>query len=84
MSGQLGLERTPEEYVSKMVAVFREVKRVLRSDGTLWLNIGDSYYGSWANYGGGDRGAGKQRLITKGSSERAAREIRELPESQDQ
>jgi len=40
---QLGLERTPEEYVCKMVAVFREVRRVLRSDGTLWLNIGDSY-----------------------------------------
>lgn len=45
--GQLGLERTPEEYISKMVEVFREVKRVLRDDGTLWLNIGDSYAGSW-------------------------------------
>lgn len=41
--GQLGLERTPEEYVARMVEVFREVRRVLRSDGTLWLNIGDSY-----------------------------------------
>lgn len=41
--GQLGLERTPEEYVAKMVDVFREVRRVLRSDATLWLNIGDSY-----------------------------------------
>ena len=41
--GQLGLERTPEEYVSRMVGVFREVRRVLRDDGTLWLNIGDSY-----------------------------------------
>jgi DNA modification methylase len=48
---QLGLERTPEEYVSKMVEVFREVKRVLRGDGTLWLNLGDSYYGSWGNSG---------------------------------
>jgi DNA modification methylase len=44
--GQLGLERTPEEYVAKMVEVFREVRRVLRSDGTLWLNLGDSYAGS--------------------------------------
>ncbi len=43
MSGQLGLEKTPEEYVEKMVAGFREVKRVLRKDGTLWLNLGDSY-----------------------------------------
>jgi len=41
--GQLGLEPTPEEYVANMVEVFREVRRVLRDDGTLWLNLGDSY-----------------------------------------
>lgn len=41
--GQIGLEQTPEEYIEKLVEVFREVRRVLRSDGTLWLNIGDSY-----------------------------------------
>jgi len=41
--GQLGLEPTPEEYVDNIVAVFREVRRVLRSDGTVWLNLGDSY-----------------------------------------
>ena len=41
--GQIGLESTPEEYVEKMVEVFREVRRVLRDDGTLWLNLGDSY-----------------------------------------
>ena len=40
---QLGLEPTPEEYVANMVEVFREAKRVLRDDGTLWLNLGDSY-----------------------------------------
>ena len=45
VSGQLGLEPTPEEYVANMVEVFREVKRVLRDDGTVWLNLGDSYYG---------------------------------------
>ncbi len=43
VDGQLGIEETPEEYVAKMVEVFREVKRVLRKDGTLWLNLGDSY-----------------------------------------
>jgi DNA modification methylase len=43
IDSQLGLERTPEEYISRMVEVFREVKRVLREDGTLWLNMGDSY-----------------------------------------
>ena len=42
---QLGLEPTPEEYVANMVGVFREVRRVLRNDGTLWLNLGDSYNG---------------------------------------
>jgi DNA modification methylase len=41
--GQLGLESTPEEYLKNMVKVFREVKRVLRNDGTLWLNLGDCY-----------------------------------------
>lgn len=41
--GQIGLEQTPEEYIEKLVAVFREVRRVLRPDGTLWVNIGDSY-----------------------------------------
>lgn len=41
--GQIGLEQTTEEYIEKMVEVFREVRRVLRDDGTLWLNMGDSY-----------------------------------------
>ena len=41
--GQIGLESTPDTYVAELVAVFREVKRVLRDDGTLWLNLGDSY-----------------------------------------
>lgn len=43
---QIGLEKMPEEYVEKLTAVFHEVKRVLKDDGTLWLNIGDSYWGS--------------------------------------
>ena len=46
IDGQIGLEETPEEYVAKLVAVFREVRRVLRDDGTAWLNLGDSYNGS--------------------------------------
>jgi DNA modification methylase len=41
--GQIGLESTPEAYVARMVEVFREVRRVLRDDGTCWLNLGDSY-----------------------------------------
>ncbi len=50
-NGQLGLEKTPGEYVAKMVEVFREVRRVLRSDGTLWLNLGDSYASSGSGSG---------------------------------
>lgn len=48
VAGQIGLEASPEAFVAEMVAVFREVRRVLRKDGTLWLNLGDSYAGSWA------------------------------------
>jgi DNA modification methylase len=62
--GQIGLEKTPEEYVEKLVQIFREVRRVLRADGTLWLNIGDSYASGKSRYsssphtisGGKDRG----------------------------
>lgn len=43
--GQIGLEATPDAFVGKMVEVFREVRRLLRDDGTLWLNLGDSYAG---------------------------------------
>ncbi len=50
--GQIGLEQTPDEYVAEMVAVFREVRRVLRDDGTLWLNLGDSYSKESATTGG--------------------------------
>ena len=57
-AGQLGLEATPDEYVANMVAVFREVWRVLRDDGTLWLNLGDSY----ASGGRSTRDPGQSKL----------------------
>lgn len=44
VAGQIGLEPTPDQFVAEMVAVFREVRRVLRDDGTLWLNLGDSFW----------------------------------------
>lgn len=50
-AGQIGLEPTPDEFVAKLVTVFREVRRVLRDDGTLWLNIGDSYASNPASGG---------------------------------
>jgi DNA modification methylase len=65
--GQIGLEETPEMYVDKIVQVFEEVRRVLKKEGTLWLNLGDSYSGSWGNYGGQNRGKGTQREIINGS-----------------
>lgn len=47
--GQIGLEETPDKYIERLVEVFREVRRVLKDDGTLWLNMGDSYAGSNEN-----------------------------------
>ena len=60
--GQIGLEQTPEAYVAELVEVFREVRRVLADDGTLWLNLGDSYAGSGkgANADGSVTATGKQ------------------------
>ena len=57
-AGQIGLEATPDEYLATMVQVFREVRRVLRPDGTCWVNMGDSYNANqgngWTPTGGHD------------------------------
>lgn len=65
IKGQLGLEKTPEEYVARMVDVFREVRRVLRDDGVMWLNIGDSY----AATSKGSGGTAKSGLMKDGRPE---------------
>lgn len=66
--GTLGLEPTPDLYIEHMVEVFREVRRVLRDDGTLWLNIGDSYSGSNKGMGAdGTAYAGSKQATNKGS-----------------
>ena len=59
--GQIGLEDTPEAYTARMVDVFREVRRVLRDDGTLFLNLGDSYAGPKGNTRGDGAGGGQAR-----------------------
>lgn len=59
---QIGLEKTPDEYVSRLVEVFRELKRVLRRDGTLWLNLGDSY----ATSPPGNKSTGLEKWATSG------------------
>jgi DNA modification methylase len=51
VKGQYGLESSPAEYVERMRVLFTELRRVLADDGTLWLNLGDSYAGSWGNQG---------------------------------
>lgn len=72
--GQIGLEETPDAFVAQLVAVFREVRRVLRDDGTLWLNLGDSYANDtkWGGASGGkhvdalhgDTGIGRSKKST--------------------
>lgn len=71
VDGQIGLEASPDAFVAEMVAVFREVRRALRKDGTLWLNLGDSYAndskwggstsGKHARGNHGDSGIGRRR-----------------------
>jgi DNA modification methylase len=71
--GQIGLEQTPQEFVDQLVSVFQEVKRVLRDDGTLWLNLGDSYFntqnsnrnGCSGSLGGNTRGGGLYKTQKK-------------------
>jgi DNA modification methylase len=66
--GQIGLEETPEQFVSALVEVFREVKRVLRDDGTLWLNLGDSYAGNnsqASNNGRAGFGNERERIVNR-------------------
>lgn len=58
VAGQIGLEKTPDDYIAELVNVFREVRRVLRKDGTLWLNLGDSYNNA-DKWGGGGANTGK-------------------------
>lgn len=69
VDGQLGLEASPDEYIEKMVEVFRAVRRVLRDDGTLWLNIGDSYAGR----GGRGQQSGQMADRAHGREGRSAR-----------
>lgn len=76
---QLGLEETPDEYIANMVEVFAEVRRVLREDGTLWLNIGDSYAGSLGAQGRG-QGEGPETTL-EGGSMLSARQIQAHPKT---
>ena len=73
VKGQLGLEDTVDAYIETMTAVMREVLRVLKLDGTAWINMGDTYAGSWGSYGGGDDTGGKQAKSWAGQGVKNAR-----------
>lgn len=77
VTGQLGLERTWPEYVDDLVGIFREVRRVLRADGTLWLNLGDCY-ATGAGAVGGHPGGGKQGARWAGASPERGERCRAL------
>lgn len=76
VSGQIGVERTPESYVAALVDVFREVRRVLKDDGTVWLNLGDSYATNGGAHGGrsdNQSGVGAKRTHAAGAGDQDPR-----------
>lgn len=77
VDGQLGAESSPAEYVENMRALFAEVRRVLADDGTLWLNLGDSYTGG----GGGNYGGGKSVKSQGGQQVTNIRNRRDAPQN---
>jgi DNA modification methylase len=78
IDAQIGLEQTPQDYVTQLVELFREVRRTLRDDGTLWLNLGDSYAGSWGAQSRGSTSS-EARSKLQGSSMLEARTIEAFP-----
>jgi DNA modification methylase len=79
MANQIGLEQTHDAYVAELVAVFREVRRVLRDDGTLWLNLGDSYCSIGGEHTGrkdNQQGVGAGNRQWKGGSGRADKVVK--------
>lgn len=76
VDGQIGLEPTPQQFIATMVAVFREVRRVLRDDGTCWINLGDTYSnaGKW----GGNSGYDTKQSTNSGSIRRTTRNAKDI------
>lgn len=78
MPGQIGLAETPAEFVCRLVQVFREVRRVLRDDGTLWVNMGDTYASIAGGYAPGGS-AGKQDMVSQSTRGAVLRGKRRSP-----
>ncbi|WP_158231223.1 site-specific DNA-methyltransferase [Bradyrhizobium sp. C9] len=74
MAGQIGLENSPEAYIAELVDLFREIRRVLRDDGSLWINIGDCYAGSGR---GGNPAAASSTLLGTLQSQEASMVVRQ-------
>ena len=79
INGQFGLEKTPEEYVNKLVRIFGEVRRILKKDGVVWLNLGDSYWGGgFGTSPGGDEDFKKRypkQASNKGGADHETRKL---------
>lgn len=73
--GQIGLEDTPEQFIAKLVEVFREVRRVLADDGTLWVNMGDSYNSGTAKPSGASKSADVGGWTTRSGDAAGARRV---------
>jgi DNA modification methylase len=78
MAGQIGLEETPAEFIARLVEVFREVRRVLRNDGTLWVNMGDTYASIAGGYADGGS-AGKHDMVSRATRGAVLRGKRRAP-----
>ena len=78
MAGQIGLEETPAEFIARLVEVFREVRRVLRNDGTLWVNMGDTYASIAGGYAPGGS-AGKHDMVSQATRGAVLRGKRRAP-----
>lgn len=70
VDGQIGLEETLQEFIARLVELFREARRVLRDDGTLWVNMGDSYAGTHNGYSGDDRPSNSNGSISSNNAQR--------------
>lgn len=75
VKGQLGLEKTPELYIKKMVMLFEEIRRVLKPSGTVWLNIGDSYWGGKGKSGQEKKSSLQERIHTGESFNKVCQNI---------
>ncbi len=72
VDAQIGLEPTPDAYVAELVAVYREVRRVLKPQGTVWLNLGDSYAGGAGRWGGCDNMPNCKQSTNRGSHDQSS------------